>query len=248
MTLNQDALDANATINGITVTSASNKLDGVADGLTMTLLKPTTTSIDVSVSADSAAVTSAVNKFVAAFNSLASYIQTNTKYDATSKKGGVLQGDRTVTQMQGQLRGVINQAMNGGKYSVLSEVGITMQPDGTLAVNSSKLSNAVANRTDLKHLFSDYGSTPATQGFMTRFRNLGDSLLNQGGAIPSRDDSLQSMLKSNGDSQTAMQKRLDQIEARLRKQYQALDASMTQLNSTSSYLTQQLTAMNAKQA
>lgn len=248
MTLNQGALDANATINGIAVTSASNKLDGVADGLTMTLLKPTTSNVDVGVSADGSAVTTAVTKFVSAFNSLASYIQNNTKYDPTSKSGGVLQGDRTVTQLQGQLRGVINQAMKGGKYSVLSEAGITMQADGTLAVDSTKLGNAVANRTDLKHLFSDYGSTADTQGFMTRFRNLGDSLLNQGGAIPTRESSLQSMLKSNGDSQTAMQNRLDQIQARLQKQYQALDTAMAQLSSTSNYLTQQLTVMNAKPA
>jgi flagellar hook-associated protein 2 len=248
MTLNQGALDANATINGIAVSSASNKLDGVADGLTMTLLKANTGNVDVGVSADSAAVTSAVTKFVSAFNSLASYIHSNTKYDATSKTGGVLQGDRTVTQLQGQMRSVINQAMKGGKFSVLSEAGISMQSDGTLAVDSSKLSNAVANRSDLKHLFADFGSTPDTQGFMTRFRNLGDSLLNQGGAIPTRETSLQSMLKSNGDSQTAMQNRLDQIQARLRKQYQALDTSMAQLNSTSNYLTQQLAAMNAKQA
>jgi flagellar hook-associated protein 2 len=248
MTLNQSALDANATINGIAVTSASNKLDGVADGLTMTLLKATSGNVDVGVSADSAAVTSAVTKFVSAFNSLASYIRTNTKYDATSKTGGVLQGDRTVTQLQGQLRGIINQGMTGGRYAVLSEVGVTMQSDGTLAVDSTKLTNAVANRTDLKHLFSDNGSTTATQGFMTRFRNLGDSLLSQDGAIPTRESSLQSMLKSNGNSQTAMQNRLDQIQARLQKQYQALDTSMAQLNSTSSYLTQQLAAMNAKTA
>jgi flagellar hook-associated protein 2 len=248
MTLNQSALDANATINGISVTSASNKLDGVADGLSMTLLKPTSGNVDVGVSADSAAVTSAVTKFVSAFNSLASYIHSNTKYDATSKTGGVLQGDRTVTQLQGQLRAIINQGMTGGKYSVLSDAGITMQSDGTLAVDSTKLSNAVANRTDLKHLFSDYGSTTDTQGFMTRFRNLGDSLLSQDGAIPTRESSLQSMLSSNSDSQTAMQSRLDQIQARLQKQYQALDTSMAQLNSTSNYLTQQLAAMNAKTA
>ena len=244
MTLNQSALDANATINGIAVTSASNTLDGVADGLTMTLLKTTTSNVDVGVSADSGAVTSAVNKFVSAFNSLAGYIQTQTKYDAASKTGGVLQGDRTVTQLQGQLRGIINQAMTGGKYSVLSDVGITMQSDGTLAVDNTRLSNAVANRSDLKQLFTAYGDTAATQGFMTRFRNLGDSLLNQGGAIPTRNTSLQSMLKSNSDSQTSMQNRLDQVQARLQKQYQALDTAMAQLSSTSSYLTQQLAAMN----
>ena len=52
------------------------------------------------------------------------------------------------------------------------------------------------------------------------------------------------MLKSNSDSQTAMQNRLDQIQARLQKQYQALDTAMAKLSSTSNYLTQQLTVMN----
>jgi flagellar hook-associated protein 2 len=247
MSLNQTAVNANATINGIAVSSASNTLDGVADGLTLTLLKTTTagSSISVGVSADADAVTAGVTKFVSAFNSLASYIQTNTKYDATSKTGGVLQGDGTVNSIESQLRAIINQPnTTGGQYTVLSDVGISMQADGTLAVDSTKLANAVANRSDLKKLFQPFGSTTATTGFMMRFSNLGDALLNSDGAIPTRNTSLQTMLKQNSDSQSAMQTRLDQTQARLLAQYQALDTSMAQLNSTSSYLTQQLAAMN----
>jgi len=245
MQLNQSAGNAAATINGIAVSSASNTLDGVADGLTLTLQKTTSADVAVSVSADSGAVTGALNKFVSAFNSLSNYIHTQTKYDPTSKTGGVLQGDTTVNSLLSQMRNVINQQNTaGGAYSMLSDVGISMQADGTLAVNSTKFSAAVANRADLKTLFAASGDTTAATGFMTRFRQLGDSVLGVDGSIPTRESSLQTMLKRNSDSQEAMQQRLDQTQARLLAQYQALDTSMAQLNSTSAYLTQQLAQLN----
>ena len=66
MSLNQTAANANATINGIAVNSASNTLSGVADGLSLTLLKPTVsgTSVAVGVASDTSAVTTAVSSFV----------------------------------------------------------------------------------------------------------------------------------------------------------------------------------------
>lgn len=244
MTLAQSAGNAQATINGIAVTSASNTLDGVADGLTLTLQKTTTSEVAVNVTPDDGAVTSAVNAFVTAFNNLAGYLGTQTKYDASTKTAGTLQGDRTAVGEQSQLRSVLNQASTADTlYKTLSDVGISMQADGTLKVDSGKLTDALKHRSDLKKLMMGDGDTTAAQGFITRFRNLGDQMLNIDGVLPTRTSSLQSMLKNNGKDQDALQKRLDQTQARLLAQYQALDASMAQLTSTANYLSGQLAAL-----
>lgn len=244
MARNQTASDASATINGIVVTSASNKLEGVADGLTLTLLKTTSSAVDVGVTADDTAVKTAMTTFTKAFNDLAGYIRDQTKYDAASKTGGSLQGDRTVGSLQAQLRGVINAATGASTvFTRLSDIGISMKSDGTLETNSTKLDAALANRAEMRKALATDGATSSVSGFMDRFRDLGNVLLGTDGAITTRNSSLQTMITRNQSTQDAMQLRLDQTEKRLNAQYQALDTNMAKLSSVSNYLTQQLAAI-----
>ncbi|MFO1270957.1 MAG: flagellar filament capping protein FliD [Rubrivivax sp.] len=244
MTRTESAANAKATVNGIAVESASNTLDGVSDGMTLTLLAETAAPVNVDVADDAEGVKTAIGTFVKAFNDLASYVRNQTKYDPDTKKGGPMQGDQTLLGLQTALRGVINQGSTAStKYERLADIGITMQTDGTLAIDSTKLDAAVDNRAELRKLFAADGATTASDGFMTRFAGLGAAELDSGGPLDTRNSSLQAMIKRNQDSQDAMQRRLDQTEARLRAQYQALDSSMAKLNGLSSYLTGQLTAI-----
>src|SRR5438034_1561431 len=84
MSLNQKALNAEAKINGIDIVSASNTLANVADGLTVKLLKTTTSAVDVSVTQDTDAVKTAINGLVSAYNDLNGFIRTQTKYNPDS--------------------------------------------------------------------------------------------------------------------------------------------------------------------
>lgn len=245
MTRYQSAANASATINGIPVESASNTLEDVVDGVTITLLKASTSDVAIGVKPDDEAVKTAITAFTKAFNDLAAYIRDNSKYDEAAKKGGTLQGDRTAIGVQSQLRGVLNtDSTASSAFSRLSDVGITMGADGTLSVDSTKLDAALAKRGELEKLFAADGTTTATTGFMDRFRDLGAALLEDNGALDSRSDSLNAMIARNDRSQDAMENRLTQTEKRLRKQYEALDTSMAKLSSLSSYLSGQLAALN----
>ncbi len=246
MTRNEVATNALATINGISITSASNTLNEVVDGLTLTLSSVTTTPVQVNVTPDTAAVKTAINDFVTAFNALASFIQTQTKYDETTKVGGPLQGDSAVLGFQTQLRGVLNEASSASSmWSTLSDIGITMQKDGSLRTDSTKLDAALTNLPELRKLLATDGSSTATSGFMDRFRDLGDAVLATDGTFDSRTDSLNARIESNKDRQEQMQNRLTLTEARLNAQYQALDATMGRLSGQSSYVSQQLAMLNA---
>jgi flagellar hook-associated protein 2 len=245
MTLNQSAQDAQATINGIAITSASNTLTNVIDGLTITLNRQTSANVNLSVAPDNTSAQKGIDSFVSAYNALASYLQTQTKYDDSTKTAGPLQGNRTAVTLENQLRAVLNQASTASsQYAMLSDIGITMQRDGTLLADPAKVSSALANRAELKKLFAAVGPDNASSGFMVRFRNLTNAVLGTGGAIDGATSSLQSELKDRGTTEAAMQQRLADTQARLTAQYQALDAQMANLNSLSSYITTQIALWN----
>ena len=245
MSRSTSAINAALTVNGIALSSASNTLNNVADGLTLSLLKPTTTDIDVSVAADTASVKTAVTDFVAAFNTLAGFIKAQTAYNADSKVAGALQGDQATLAIQSQLRAVLNAGSSASStWSRLSEIGLTLKSDGTLDTSATKLDNALGNLPELKKLLATDASNSADSGFVRRFKRLADAALGSDGVFQSRTDSINASVTRNTKSQDAMQKRLTATEARLRAQYSALDTKMASLNNLSSYMTQQITQSN----
>lgn len=245
MARSTSAANADLTINGIAVSSASNTLSNVVDGLTLTLLKATTADVDVGVAEDTASVKTAITDFVSAFNTLASFIRTQTAYNADDKTGGALQGDSATLSLQNQLRSVLNEGSSASStWSRLSDIGIAIKSDGTLETNDTKLGNALGNLPELKKLLATDGTTSAESGFVRRFKRLSDAALGSDGVFESRSAGIRSSVARNGKSQEAMQERLTQTEARLRAQYSALDTKMATLTNLSSYMTQQITQMN----
>lgn len=249
MTRTTRAGNAEATINGIAVSSSSNTLTNVIDGLTVTLQKTTAanTPTQIDVTADTASIKTAITDFVSAFNTVASYIRTQTAYNAESKTGGTLQGDQGTLAIQNQLRAVLNQGSTASsKYSRLSDIGISMKSDGTLEVSTTKLDNALAGDLgELKKLFATDGSDTESSGFVRRFKRLADAALGAEGTFETRTNSIKTNVTRNSKSQEAMQLRLDQTEARLRKQYTALDTTMSKLNTLGNYVTQQVNKWNS---
>ncbi|MCK6433497.1 MAG: flagellar filament capping protein FliD [Burkholderiaceae bacterium] len=246
LTRKQTAANSLVQINGIDVESATNTLDNVVDGLSMTLLKPTATAVDVTVAADTETIKTKLNEFVTAYNELNNYLRTQTAYNASTKTGGALQGDQSAVSLQNQLRLVLNQASTASaSWSQLSQVGITMAKDGTLSVNSTQLDAALVNLPELEKLFAGDGADTGSSGFIRRYKEMADAALSIDGTFTMRKDGLQSKLDRNGKSQDALEVRLAQVEARLRRQYTALDQSMASLNGLSNYVSQQM-AMLAK--
>lgn len=249
MTLNQSAANAKATVNGIAVESASNTVANVSDGLTLNLLAVSSTPVQIGVAANTEAVSTAVKDFVTSFNALASFIQTQTKYDETAKKGGPLQGDRATISLQWALRGVINQGTTASSvFGRLSDVGISMQKDGTLSTNSTKLSNALGNLPELRKMFAASTDDPAASGFATRFSTLASAVLSIDGSLATRQQGLQRSIDLNQKHQTEMTDRVEAMRARLTKQYQVLDSKMATLSALSAYVTQQFTTKTSTTA
>lgn len=250
MSLNKAAANAQATINGIQVESATNTFDNVADGLTFTVGKVISDEVAVTVGDDTASMETAVKSFVTAFNSLASYIKDQTKYVPSTTKGqqgtgGPLQGDRTTVGLLNQLRGIINTTSSASSsYQHLSDLGITMGTDGTLSVSTSKLETALANPSEVAKALATDGSDAGSSGFMDRFRDLGNQVTDStNGSLTLRQNALNDAINHNQARQDQLTDRLSSYEARLRAQYQALDTQMASLTALNTYVNQQMSAL-----
>lgn len=241
----QPARNAVATINGLQVQSASNTLANVIDGVTLTLGKVTTGTVDVTVNRDTAAMRKSIDGFVSAYNDLVKLLREQTKYDAASKSAGALQGDRTAIGILGQMRlsfGAESSASSA--FARASDLGLSLQTDGTVKLNSSKLDSGFAQLDQLQAFFATSTDSAATSGLASRLRKLTDALLGTDGAISSRQEGLRKLKSVNADRQEALEDRVAATEKRLRAQYQTLDANMARLNSLQNYVSQQITNWN----
>lgn len=240
----QTADNANLTINGIAITRSSNTITDAIDGLTLNLAKGTLASpgtATVTVAQNTGTVTAAVNAFVKAYNDAIKQIKSATAYDAANKKASTLTGDSTVRSIQSRLGSLVQAEVTGvtGGISRLSDVGITVQSDGTLAADSAKLAAAIADPDkDVAALFGQ--TTSGNEGIAVRFNTLLDGFVGTSGLIASRTDGITTSIKDLGKRAEALQTRLLSIEKRYRAQFTALDSLIASMNQTSQYLTQQL--------
>jgi flagellar hook-associated protein 2 len=145
-------------VNGIEVSSNSMDVTGAVEGLTISVKDVGSSTLNVT--RDTASVSAAINNFVKAYNTLNSTIGSLTAYNADTKAAGALQGDATARGIQSQLRAALGKAVQGlgGGLTTLSQVGISFQKDGSLAVDSGKLGKAMdSNYEDIAGLFAAVG-------------------------------------------------------------------------------------------
>ena len=240
----QTALDAQVTINGVNVVSASNKMVNVVPGVTLQLNQVTTAPADITIATDLDAVQKNIQNFVDAYNALNATIADATKYTAATKTGGPLQGDSTTLGLQSALRSMLGSTSAGSTFSYLSDVGIERQTDGSLKINTTKLTSAQQNIPNLKQLFTADNSNPLTNGFGLKVRDFARAMVAFDGRVTNKSAALQASITRNSQDQDRVNERASRVEAQLYKQYSALDAQMAQLNGLNSFVTAQLAVWN----
>ncbi|WP_025917141.1 flagellar filament capping protein FliD [Herminiimonas sp. CN] len=229
------AQNTELTVNGIAITSATNSVAGAIQDVTMTVSKLGASTL--SVQSDTASVQSAVGTFVTAYNNLQGVAKQLTAYDASSKSGAVLMGDSTLRNIQVGIRSALTNAQtdDGSGLTMLSQIGVSFQKDGTLAVDSTKLTAALGSKmSGVANLFSG-----GSGGFGTKMSSLISGYTDTTGVLTAATKGINTTLDDLGKRYTAMSDRIDATVARYKAQFTQLDTLISSMNQTSAYLTQQ---------
>ena len=166
-----NAQDAKFNLDGLDLTRSSNSVADAISGATVTLLSgtaasPGTTTLSVSQNTD--AIVGAVTSFATAFNAIQTFVTNQNKFTApTDTTGGSagsspsLFGDSTLTQIQNQLTQTLG-AVTG--KTTLQDIGITLDQNGQLQVDSSTLTQALqADPSKVSNLFGLSGGSDSPQ-------------------------------------------------------------------------------------
>jgi flagellar hook-associated protein 2 len=251
------AQDAKLSIDGVAVTSTSNKVENAISGVTLNLAKVTTSAdnFTLNISNDTSGITTAANSFVTAYNTLAKAVagmtaQTPSTTLGQANNSAPLASESSVQTIMNQLRNTLFATVDGGNgISSLSDIGISFQKDGTLALDSTKLATAATNNfAGIANLFTGTdpdttNTTSSKNGIVTKLQTLMTSLLSDSGIIASKTNGLQASLKINQDRQTTVQTRLSNLKDDYTNQFNRLNVTLASMQSTQSYLTQQLASL-----
>jgi flagellar hook-associated protein 2 len=113
------------------------------------------TSVLLSVEPDTSSAATALQNFVTAYNAVIGSINSQYTLDSNGNEG-VLAGDSMLETLQSQLLSMISTGVSGvGQYTNLQSMGIEMQNDGTLQIDSANMSSALSSDyADVQNFFT----------------------------------------------------------------------------------------------
>lgn len=150
----QAAQNASVTIGSgagaITTTNSSNTIDNLITGVTLNLVGAQASgdsNVTLTVGSNTSSATTAIQNFVNDYNQVASFISQETSYDATTQTAGLLLGDTDINNIQNQLNSMVMGTVGGASTgsNSLPDLGITMNDQGQLQIDSTQLTNALNN-------------------------------------------------------------------------------------------------------
>jgi flagellar hook-associated protein 2 len=214
----------------------------VIDGATINLIKAEPGEVKtLTIANDGAATIGRVKAFVDGFNALAKQMAALRSFEPATKKAGPLLGDSMLRTIETELRGKISDPAAGvtGAYQTLASVGITTEKDGTLKLDNTKLTAAIEqNFEGVARLFG------SENGVAARLANALTPRLAPDAEMDIRSKRLNLKSIELQKDQVALDARMLKVEARYRAQFNTLDSLLSKMSSTSSYLSQQLSAIS----
>jgi flagellar hook-associated protein 2 len=238
---NTAAADSEILIAGLfTKKSETNVVSNAIDGVTLTLKKKhgvDDEDVTVSIEANKDAVKTRIQNFVSQYNAAMQTMMDLGKYDAGANKAGPLLGDSLLRSVTSEMRRGISDAVQGlsGDTTTLASIGITTTKAGLLEINDSKLTTALSTN------FDGVGALFGSEfGVAARLSETVSKRLEVTAEIASRNVALDKRSKSITKRGQELEVFLAKVEEVYRRQFTALDTAVARMQSTSSFLSQQL--------
>ena len=234
------ARDARAIVDGITTYSSTNTFENAIGGITFDAKRAAPgEQLTLNIARDNEGVKEQVKNFVKAFNKVADQISSVTKTSTEESQRGALVGDSTVRSLQNSLNNIASSAVGGDSpMQTLYSLGISFDQDGKLEITSDgekRLDEALENNfDDVAKVFA------GDNGIASRLDALANDYVRSGGIIDTKEDIFESRKELLTQEREQFDRYMESYEKTLRERYQALDSTVAQLSSTSSYLAAQL--------
>jgi len=231
----QEAHQAEVILDGINITSNSNRLDNAIPGISIDLLRENIPgeSTTISVESDFTEITAKMEALATAYNDINTFISEQQDSDWASDPAF-----RSVTRNLRNL--LITDTGTIGNFSHLVDIGFKSDSKtGVLSVDTSKLGEALTTDYDAIEamLIGDGVNTGILAQFNTYLDQWTDTF---NGLYASKKQSHDSTVRSLDQSIERMELRLEKREQTLIAQFSAMEDLVNSMNATSSYLSQQL--------
>ena len=250
--------DASLTVDGIPVTSGSNTVTGAIPGMTLTLSGVSASPVTLAVQPDLTQVGTAINNFVSAWNQVMTDINTQNTYSGTSgTTAPPLLGDPSLDLLQSKLLNAITTSLSGNNGLVnLQSIGIELQQDGTLSVQSTSLyaedggleqlglNDALSNDfSAVQNLFQSASSSSpgVAQALNTRLTALTNSV---NGPMNVAMGSISSAVTDLNSQISDFQTQLQHTQTQLTAEYSTINTTLEQLPEMLASINSQIDALN----
>ncbi|MGH6693752.1 flagellar filament capping protein FliD [Sphingopyxis sp.] len=238
MTVGQTAANAEFTIDGVAFSRASNIVDDVIPGMSLTLKKAAPgQGVDIGASRPLDMIKQTVGDFVSVYNQLKKSLVA-----ASSMSGATT----SLREIERELSSLVNKVLSShGSINKLSDIGISSTRDGLLSVDNAKLDKVLASDAGaVEALFNprrDATHTETTDpGIAFALDAIRDKAVGANGAIDRVSKSLDAKKGNLADQLEKIEERESVYKTRLEKQYGTLEAKLAAFKATQTYLEQQI--------
>ncbi|ARD38697.1 flagellar filament capping protein FliD [Edwardsiella ictaluri] len=243
--------DAELTLNGIPITRSSNQITDVPQGVTLELktTTPKGSPQNLVISSDGDGVSKKIHEWADSYNSLIDTFQALTKFtpvkqgQAPAFNNGPLLGDSTLRAIQSSIKGALSSEQNNRNIKGIGNLGINTDPlTGKLSIDDKKLKHVIDEYPgQVQNLFIGNGKDTGIANMV--HKEIRD-YVKSNGVLDSTTRSINNSLQSLSNQIDSINQNIDATISRYKAQFVHLDTLMSKLNGTSSYLTQQFSAMN----
>lgn len=237
-TIGTPARDALLTVDGATFTRATNSVADLLPGVRLELKDVGVATLGTT--APTAQITQAVNDYVETFNQVRGVLAQ--QLDPVT---GALRGDPAATQLSralGQLTTTPLAANTGGAPRTLADLGVRTNRDGTLAVDSAKLTRALAAfPAAAEAMFAD-GAGSTNGGLSAALSAIAARATDRVSGFDAETQRYTAQRTTLTDAQSKATTDAAAMKDRLTQQFASMDSKVAAYKSTGDFLKQQVDA------
>ena len=240
----QAALNSNISVNGLSVSSSTNEVDGVVPGLKLDLMATTSTAVVMAVTHDTTVAKSSITALVSAYNAFEVVMEELTSGGSATTDKGALRSDSGVNAIKDKVKSFLtsNSSTPGASVDSMGDIGISLQKNGTFKVDGAALSSALTSHyADITKMFS--ANTNDQSSFSTSSFGIGgdvvkliSSYLSSSGLVALRDSAYSVKKLSLTEQQATLDKKMTAVELRYTKQFSTMSKIMDEMKSTQDFL------------